>query len=63
MSVPILTKMNINGYDVLSVNHGPWRVCTNADRFGSFRTREEAFAFAATLPMRVVRTKRLTSAQ
>ncbi|MGY2364772.1 DUF2188 domain-containing protein [Pseudomonas canadensis] len=63
MSVPILTKMHINGYDVLSVNHGPWRVCTNADRLGSFRTREEAFAYAAALPMRVVRTKRHTSAQ
>ncbi|WP_426160490.1 DUF2188 domain-containing protein [Pseudomonas sp. DWR1-3-2b2] len=63
MSVPTLTKMHINGYDVLSVNHGPWRVCTNADRLGSFRTREEAFAYAAALPMRVVRTKRHTSAQ
>ncbi|AOE78757.1 DUF2188 domain-containing protein [Pseudomonas lurida] len=63
MSVPILTKMHINGYDVLSVNHGPWRVCTNADRLGSFRTREEAFAYAAALPMRVVRTERNTSAQ
>ena len=63
MSVPILTKMHINGYDVLSVNHGPWRVCTNADRLGSFRTREEAFAYAAALPRRVVRTKRHTSAQ
>ncbi|AIB35906.1 MULTISPECIES: hypothetical protein [Pseudomonas] len=63
MSVPILTKMHINGYDVLSVNHGPWRVCTNADRLGSFRTREEAFAYAAALPMRVVRTKRHTSAR
>ena len=28
MSVPMLTKMHMNGYDVLSVNSGPWRVCT-----------------------------------
>lgn len=50
MSVPILTKMHMNGYDVLSVNSGPWRVCTKGDRLGSFRSREEALAFAATLP-------------
>ena len=25
MSVPMLNKMHMNGYDVLSVNHGPWR--------------------------------------
>ncbi|MDD0976200.1 DUF2188 domain-containing protein [Pseudomonas fontis] len=58
MSVPILTKMHINGYDVLSVNNGPWKVCTNADRLGSFHSREEAFAFAAALPTRVVRSRR-----
>lgn len=62
MSVPTLTKMRINGYDLLSVHHGPWRVCTKADRLGSFRTREEAFAYAASLPVRGLRTKRQSGA-
>jgi hypothetical protein len=48
----MLTKMHINGYDVLSVNSGPWRVCTQADRLGSFASREEALAYAAALPAR-----------
>lgn len=47
MSIAMLTKMHINGYDVLSVNHGPWRVCTKGDRLGAFASREEALAFAA----------------
>ncbi|WP_085728308.1 SPOR domain-containing protein [Pseudomonas sp. R37(2017)] len=50
MSVPMLNKMHMNGYDVLSVNNGPWRVCTQGDRLGSFASREEALAFAASLP-------------
>jgi hypothetical protein len=48
----MLTKMHINGYAVLSVNSGPWRVCTQADRLGSFASREEALAYAAALPAR-----------
>ena len=50
MSVPMLNKMHMNGYDVLRVSNGPWRVCTQGDRLGSFDTREEALAFAASLP-------------
>jgi len=50
MSVSMLNKMQMNGYDVLSVNNGPWRVCTKGDRLGSFDSREEALAFAASLP-------------
>lgn len=50
MSIEMLTKMHMNGYDVLSVNNGPWRVCTQGDRLGSFGSREEALAFAASLP-------------
>jgi hypothetical protein len=42
--------MHMNGYDVLSVNNGPWRVCTKGDRLASFSSREEALAFAASLP-------------
>lgn len=48
MSTPLLNKLQINGYQVLSVNHGPWKVCTPA----TFGTREEAMAFAAALPAR-----------
>jgi hypothetical protein len=54
----MLTKMHINGYDVLSVNSGPWKVCTQADRLGSFATREEALAYAAALPTRTPRRAR-----
>jgi hypothetical protein len=54
----MLTKMHINGYDVLSVNSGPWKVCTQADRLGSFATREEALAYAAALPTRRARRVR-----
>ena len=63
MSVAMLNKMHINGYEVLSVNNGPWRVCTSADRLGSFRSREEAFAYAAALPTRVIRSRRSASTQ
>ena len=58
MSTAMLTKMHINGYDVLSVNSGPWRVCTQADRLGSFASREEALAYAAALPARKSRSVR-----
>ncbi|MFJ2426287.1 MULTISPECIES: DUF2188 domain-containing protein [unclassified Pseudomonas] len=50
MSMPMLNKMHMNGYDVLSVNSGPWRVCTQGDRLASFASREEALAYAAALP-------------
>jgi len=50
MSIPMLNKLHMNGYDVLSVNNGPWRVCTEGDRLASFTTREEAMAYAAALP-------------
>jgi hypothetical protein len=49
MSIPMLNKMHMNGYDVLSVNHGPWRVCTQGDRLASFASKEEAMAYAAAL--------------
>jgi len=58
MSTAMLRKMHINGYDVLSVNSGPWRVCTQADRLGSFASREEALAYAAALPARTSRSAR-----
>jgi hypothetical protein len=58
MSIEMLTKMHMNGYDVLSVNHGPWRVCTKGDRLGAFASREEALAFAACLPAYKARSKR-----
>ncbi|UVL81702.1 DUF2188 domain-containing protein [Pseudomonas sp. B21-028] len=63
MSTAMLTKMHINGYDVLSVNSGPWRVCTQADRLGSFASREEALAYAAALPARRNREARATNAK
>lgn len=50
MSTPMLNKMLLNGYEVINVNNGPWRVCTQKDRLGSFGTKEEAMAFAASLP-------------
>lgn len=58
MSIEMLTKMHMNGYDVLSVNHGPWRVCTKGDRLGAFGSREEALAFAASLPACKARSSR-----
>lgn len=50
MSAEALNKLHINGYDLLSVNHGPWSVSTKTHRLGSFASREEAIAYAATLP-------------
>jgi hypothetical protein len=52
----MLSKTHFNGYDVINVNNGPWRVCTRSDRLGSFATREEAMAYAASLPSRKART-------
>ena len=50
MSTQVMNKMRLNGYDVINVSNGPWRVCTHNDRLGSFGTKEEALAFAASLP-------------
>jgi len=58
MSAPMLTKLHMNGYDVLSVSGGPWRVCTKGDRLGAFDSREEALAYAASLPGYRARSKR-----
>jgi hypothetical protein len=63
MSIDMLTKMHMNGYDVLSVNHGPWRVCTKGDRLGAFASREEALAFAAALPAYKARSSRPARSQ
>lgn len=50
MIAPTLTKIHMNGYEVISAISGDWRVCTKSDRLGSFGSREEALAFAASLP-------------
>ena len=50
MSAPLLKKLHLNGYDIVQVNFGPWRVCTSQDRLASFNSREQALAYAATLP-------------
>ncbi|MFJ4142904.1 DUF2188 domain-containing protein [Pseudomonas sp. NPDC089734] len=52
MSAPTLSKVQINGYQLVSVNCGPWTVCTKRDRLASFTTRQEAMAYAAALPVR-----------
>jgi hypothetical protein len=52
MSAPILSKVQFNGYQLVSVNSGPWTVCTPSDRLASFNTRQEAMAYAASLPVR-----------
>ena len=56
MYTAMLSKTHFNGYDVINVNNGPWRVCTHHDRLGSFGSREEAMAFAASLPAYQERT-------
>jgi len=56
MHSAMLSKTHFNGYDVINVNNGPWRVCTHHDRLGSFDSREEAMAFAASLPAYKERT-------
>jgi hypothetical protein len=53
--------MHMNGYDVLSVNNGPWRVCTQGDRLASFGSKEEALAYAAALPGYKKRAMRVQS--
>ena len=58
MSAPMLARFQINGYELISVNNGPWRVCTRSDRLGSFGTREEALAYAASLPSCKIRPKK-----
>ncbi|MFJ2364548.1 SPOR domain-containing protein [Pseudomonas sp. NPDC087697] len=63
MSVPLLSKMHMNGYQVVSVNSGLWKVCTRNDRLGSFGTREEALAYAASLPARQSRVKPVSHTQ
>jgi hypothetical protein len=63
MSTPVLQKMHLNGYEVINVNNGPWRVCTHDDRLGSFVTKEEAMAFAASLPAYKQRTAPVRQAQ
>ncbi|MDY7533020.1 DUF2188 domain-containing protein [Pseudomonas sp. Bout1] len=50
MSTPMLNKLHLNGYDIVQVNNGPWRVCTQTDRLASFGSREQALAYAAALP-------------
>lgn len=52
MSTPILSKVQFNGYQLVCVNRGPWTVCTPNDRLASFNTRQEAMAYAASLPVR-----------
>lgn len=39
MSAPMLNKLHLNGYDIVQVNFGPWRVCTHKDRLASFNSR------------------------
>lgn len=53
MSASMLHKQQVNGYQVISVNNGPWRVCTDHDRLATFNTRDEAMAYAVCLPRRV----------
>ncbi|WP_397452761.1 DUF2188 domain-containing protein [Pseudomonas sp. NA-150] len=56
-----LTKTRINGYDVLSVHSSTWKVCTKDDRLGTFGSREEAFAYAASLPTYTPRPKQASA--
>lgn len=63
MHSAMLSKTHFNGYDVINVNNGPWRVCTHHDRLGTFDTREEAMAFAASLPAHQERTAMRAQAQ
>ncbi|MGY2223130.1 DUF2188 domain-containing protein [Pseudomonas gingeri] len=55
MSVSLLSKMHVNGYEVIHASGGPWKVRTEADRLSSFGTREEAMAYVVSLPMHKVR--------
>ncbi|WP_080889037.1 MULTISPECIES: DUF2188 domain-containing protein [Pseudomonas] len=55
----MLKKLQLNGYDIVQVNFGPWRVCTHNDRLASFNSREQALAYAAALPGYRARARRV----
>lgn len=57
MSASMLHKVQVNGYQVISVNSGPWRVCTDHDRLAVFGSRDEAMAYAVSLPTRAVKSE------
>ncbi|MGV8918907.1 MAG: DUF2188 domain-containing protein [Pseudomonas sp.] len=57
MNTQAFTKISINGYHVLSVNSSDWKVCTKDDRLASFGSRQEALAYAASLPTYLARPK------
>ncbi|WP_300631625.1 DUF2188 domain-containing protein [Pseudomonas sp.] len=57
MSASLLKKLHLNGYDIVQVNYGPWRVCTRKNRLASFNSREQALAYAATLPTHRARAR------
>lgn len=61
MSAPMLNKLHLNGYDIVQVNFGPWRICTHKDRLASFNSREQALAYAAALPVYKARTRRVSN--
>jgi hypothetical protein len=50
MNSESLNRLHINGYALLSVNHGPWMVSSKTHQLGSFATREEAIAYVTALP-------------
>lgn len=52
MSSPVLTKMHVNGYELVKVQGSHWTVCTPTNRLGAFSSKEEASAYAFALPPR-----------
>ncbi|MDE1167783.1 MAG: DUF2188 domain-containing protein [Pseudomonas sp.] len=54
MSAPVIEKVHVNGYHLVSVHNSQWSVCTPDDRLASFGTREEAAAYAFALPAKAV---------
>jgi hypothetical protein len=50
MSSPVLTKMHVNGYELVNVQGSQWTVCTATNRLGAFSSKEEASAYAFALP-------------
>lgn len=50
MSSPVLTKMHVNGYELINVQGSQWTVCTTTNRLGVFPSKEEASAYAFALP-------------
>ena len=50
MGAPALTKVIVNGYEVINVGGIKWVVCTSDDRLGEFMDEPAANAFALTLP-------------